>query len=209
MITRSQRTGIRIVLGVIGVVFLGWQIWRHGHDYVFPENFAVIEPGQIYRGAWQMSWPMERIVQKHEIKTVIALAHPPESPWVEAERRLGDRLGFRFVHLPIVEDRTDINSNKVLYDRLEEAAATVADEANAPVFFHCHHGVNRASMVHMAYRMIYCDYTIDEAEEEVAALFGLRKVNRGPDYRHMRGFYEERVLPKRVAVLADNQAQVE
>ena len=52
-------------------------------------------------------------------------------------------------------------------------------------------------MTQMAYRMIYCGWTLDEAEAEIARTFGLKEVNHGPDYRHMREFYAERVLPKR------------
>ena len=115
-------------------------------------------------------------------------------------------MGFRFLHLPIVEDRTQDDHVEDLYDRLEEAAAAVADPANQPVFFHCHHGINRASMVHMAYRMLYSGYTIDQAEAEVADLFGLHKVDKGPDYRRMAGFYEERVLPRRAALQAKAEA---
>ena len=101
-------------------------------------------------------------------------------------------------------------TTRLLYDLIEEAAAKVADPANQPVYFHCHHGINRASMVHMAYRMLYCGYTIDEAEAEVARQFGLRQVDKGPDYRHMRGFYETRVLPRRLAQAdADSQSQNE
>ena len=48
--------------------------WRHGHDYVFADQFAVVEPGQVYRGAWQKSWPMRRIIRSEHIKTIVALA---------------------------------------------------------------------------------------------------------------------------------------
>jgi len=197
-----RRRRVRRALRWIGipalVLLAGHQIWRHGHDYVFPEQFAVVEPGSVYRGAWQMTWPMKRIVREHDIKTVVALAHPEDSPWVAAERDLGEEMGYRFHHIPIVDDRTQ-GGHTVLYDQLEEAADTIADPRNQPVFFHCHHGINRASMAHMAYRMLHCGYTLDEAQEEIAEQFGLKRVDKGPDYRHMAGFYHERVLPRRQA----------
>lgn len=197
MISRRRRI-LRYVLAACAVLFGLEQAWRHGYDYFLPEKFAAVDEGKVYRGAWQMTWPMKRIVREHDIKTVVALAHPPESPWVAEERELADEMGFRFVHLPIVDDRS-IGDDEALFDLIEQAAAEVADPDNQPVYFHCHHGVNRASMVHMAYRMLYCGYTIDEAETEVASMFGLKKVDKGPDYRHMRAFYETRVLPRRVA----------
>src|SRR5690606_4236339 len=102
--------------------------------------------------------------------------------------------------IPIFEERHE-KGNELLYDRIEEAADVVAESANHPVYFHCHHGVNRASMVHMAYRMLYDDYTLEEAEAEIARQFGLKEVSKGPDYRQMDGFYTSRVLPRRAQQL--------
>lgn len=192
----NRRRWIRRLM-VIGLILFGLeQAWRHGHDYVFAENFAVVDDGRVYRGAWLKPWPLERVVKEHGIKTVVALAHPDDSPMVAREREAAKQFGFRFIHLPIVEDRLDPD-RKLLYDRLEAAAAEIARPENQPVLFHCHHGINRASMAQMAYRMLYCGWTLEEAQAEIARTFGLKEVNKGPDYRHMTGFYRERVLPRR------------
>ncbi len=197
--SRSRRSvwTRRLVIVALAAV-AAQQAWRHGHDYVFPEQFASVEPGRIYRGAWQQTWPMQRIVRDHQIKTIVALAHPDEHPLVAKEKALADEMGCRLIHIPIIDDRSDADPGD-LYDRLEEAAAAVADPKNQPVYFHCHHGVNRASMVQMAYRTLYCGWTLEQATEEISKTFGLKKVDRGPDYRYMTGFYTTRVLPRRQA----------
>jgi protein tyrosine phosphatase (PTP) superfamily phosphohydrolase (DUF442 family) len=183
---------------LVGLIALAAeQVWRHTHDYFFPEKFAAVEPGRVYRGAWQQDGPMRQIVKDYQIKTIIALAHPPENPMARRERDLARALGCRWVHVPIVDDRS-ITDSSALFDRIEEAAAAVADPANQPVFFHCHHGVNRASMVQIAYRTLYCGWTLEQATDEVARTFGLKRVDKGPDYRHMAAFYRERVLPRRL-----------
>ena len=82
-------------------------------------------------------------------------------------------------------------------DLLDDAAEVLADPKNYPVFFHCHHGLNRASMVQIAYRTKYCGWTLDQATDEVAKTVGLVKVTHGPDYRHMVDYYKSRVLPLR------------
>ena len=69
----------------------------------------------------------------------------------------------------------------------------LADPTNYPVFFHCHHGLNRTSMVQIAYRTKYCGWTLAQAADEIERSVGLVKVNHGPDYRHMVSFYENRV----------------
>ena len=187
-------------VAVVGLVALAcWQIWRHGHDYVFADQFAEVEPGRIYRGAWQKTWPMRRLIRGEHLKTIVALAHPPEHALSIGEKCLAEEMGVRWVHIPIVDERRT-GDPKSIFDPIERAAGVIADPANQPVYFHCHHGVNRASMVQIAYRTLYCGWTLDQATDEIARTFGLREVNNGPDYRWMAAFYEERVLPRRAAM---------
>ncbi len=203
-----RRIWTRRLLVVGLLVLAAQQLWRHGHDYLFAEQFAEVVPGRIYRGAWQKPWPMKRIVRDNHIKVILALAHPPNHPLVAQEKAIARELGCRWVHVPIIDDRT-MGDGEMLFDRLEEAAAVLADSSNQPVFFHCHHGINRASMVQMAYRTLYCGWTLQQATDEIARTFGLREVDHGPDYRHMARFYEERVLPRRAKALARSQTQTQ
>jgi len=187
---------------VVGLVALACQqAWRHGHDYVFADQFAIVDDGQVYRGAWQKSWPMRRIVRDRKIRTIVALAHAPTHDLAVAEKGLAEELGVRWVHIPIVDER-QTGDPKSIFDPIERAAGVIADPANRPVYFHCHHGVNRASMVQIAYRTLHCGWTLERATDEIAGSFGLREVKHGPDYRMMADFYRERVLPRRLAASA-------
>ncbi len=190
----------RLALAALAIVGLQ-QLWRHGHDYVFADKFAVVEPGKVFRGAWQHDWPMKRIVREYHVKTIVALAHPPTHPLAVGEKALAQELGIQWVHVPITDDRSAETGDGVS-DQLEKAASVLADPASQPVYFHCHHGINRASMVQIAYRTMYCGWTLDQATEEVSRSFGLVAVSHGPDYRHMKKFYEERVLPRRLSKAA-------
>lgn len=187
----------RLLLLSIGAL-LCQQAWRHGHDYIWPDKFAAVEPGRIYRGAWQQDWPMRRLVRDHGIRTVVALAHQPTHPLALKEQTLAQELGFRWIHVPIVDDRSLVDGDSLM-DKLETAAAAIAEPTNQPVYFHCHHGINRASMVQIAYRTMYCGWTLEQATDEIARTFGLREVDKGPDYRAMANFYRQRVLPRREA----------
>ena len=191
------RRGLAAVLSALTVE----QVWRHGRDYVFADQFAIVEPGRIYRGAWQQPWPMRRLVQRYKIKTVLALAHPDTHPLAVREKSMARELGYHWLHIPIVDQR-GLNDYQAINDQLEKAAAVLADPKNYPVYFHCHHGINRASMVQMAYRTKYRGWTLEQATEEIARSFGLVEVSHGPDYRHMQSFYTERVLPFRPAATA-------
>ncbi len=192
----TRHTWVRRGLLFCLLLLAAEQTWRHGHDYVFARQFAVVEPGKIYRGGWQKDWPMRRIVSECKIRTILALAHPEDNYLSVGERALSQELGVRWIHIPIVDQRTSENP-KTLSDLLDEAAAVLADPKNYPVFFHCHHGLNRASMVQIAYRTKYCGWTLDQATDEVAKTVGLVKVTHGPDYRHMVDYYNSRVLPLR------------
>jgi hypothetical protein len=195
----NRRTWLRRTMILGGVGLGAHQLWRHGHDYIFTEQFRVVEPGRIYRGAWQKPWPMRRIVRDYKIKTVLALAHPPDHPLSIQERSLAAELGVRWIHVPIVDHRQtdDRAAEEAISDLLDQAAGIVADPANYPVFFHCHHGLNRTSMVQIAYRTKYCGWTLEQAAHEIDRTVGLVQVRHGPDYRHMVSFYEGRVLPLR------------
>lgn len=195
MSDRRKWTRRLLVAGLL--ILAAEQTWRHGHDYVFADRFAEVEPGRIYRGAWQKVWPMRRVVRDHQIKTVVALAHSPEHYLPIQEQALAKELGIRWIHIPIVDFRGDGERINVS-DQLETAAAAIADPKNQPVYFHCHHGINRASMAQMAYRMLYCGWNLEQASDEIDRNFGLVEASRGPDYRRMERFYRERVLPRRM-----------
>src|SRR5215217_334299 len=102
----NRRRWIRrgLLAALLGLV--AQQAWRHGRDYVFADQFAVVEPGKIYRGAWQQPWPMKRVVQQYKIKTVLALAHPPDHPLAIREKAMAEELGYRWIHIPIVDERS-------------------------------------------------------------------------------------------------------
>jgi protein tyrosine/serine phosphatase len=141
---------------------------------------------------------MRRLVREHHIKTIVALAHPAEHPLSIREKALAKELGVKWVHVPIVDDRNGPTHRTLAYT-LDAAAAELAKPENQPVYFHCHHGINRASMVQMAYRMRYCGWSLEQATAEISKHFGLVAVNHGPDYRHMTDYYRDYVLPSRQA----------
>jgi Tyrosine phosphatase family len=195
----SRRTWIRraLLLGSVGVG--AEQLWRHAHDYVFVSHFVTVEPGKLYRGAWQKPWPMRRIIRGYKVRTVLALAHPPDHALPVRERELARELGVRWIHIPIVDHRGthDRDAEEAISELLDQAAAVLSDPRNHPIFFHCHHGLNRTSMVQIAYRTKYCGWSLEQATDEIDRTVGLVRVSRGPDYRHMVSFYETRVLPAR------------
>lgn len=194
----TRRKRLRVALAVGLAIFAAHQIHRHGTKYVFPMRFAEVVPGEIYRGAWQKDWPMRRIARDYKLKTVLALAHPYDSAIATKERELSQELGINWVHIPIVDQR-DKENPKTLNELLDDAAAVINDPQNHPIYFHCHHGMNRVLMAQMAYRLKYCGWTLEQATEEVSERGELVKVSKGPDYRRMVSYYNDHILPERRA----------
>lgn len=184
-------------IAALGLVILaGEQLWRHGRAYVLPMQFREIVPGMVYRGAWQQDLPMRSIIKTHHIKTIVALAHPGDHPLALKERALAEEMGVRWVHIPIVDDR-NLAYGKSMNELLDQAASVINDPASRPVYFHCHHGLNRASMAQIAWRTRYCGWTLEQANAEINREFGLIRATHGPDYRYMSRYYNEWILPLR------------
>ena len=195
----NRRAWIRRIVLILTAGIALQQLWYHGHDYIFPSRLVTVEPGKIYPRGVAKALADAPIVHDHKIKTVLALAHPSDHPLAIEEEKLARELGVRWVHIPIVDRRGtgDQAAEDAISDLLDQAAGMLADRANYPIFFHCHHGLNRTSMVQIAYRTKYCGWTLERAADEIERSVGLVKVNHGPDYRHMVSFYENRVLPLR------------
>ena len=139
------------------------QLWRHGHDYVFPSQFMTVEPGRIFRGPGRNPGRSARLFA--------TIRSRPSSPWlIPPTTTLPSRNSSwpaswecKWIHIPIVDHRgtNDRAAEDAISDLLDQAAAVLADPANHPIFFHCHHGLNRTSMVQIAYRTKYCGWTFD------------------------------------------------
>ena len=131
---------------------------------------------------------------------VVALAHPPDHPLSVREKALAEELGVRWVHIPIVDERRtgdvqgDLRPSSSGPPPSSPTRRTSRSTSTATT------AINRASMVQMAYRTLYCGWTLEQATDEISRTFGLVEVNHGPDYRLMAEFYEERVLPRRAAL---------
>ncbi len=199
-VDKPNPSGLRVwtrrILALALVVLACQQLWRHGRAYVLPMQLYEVVPAKIYRGAWQRDWPMRRIIRDHHIKTIVALAHPADHPLAVGEKKLADEMGVKWVHIPIVDDRS-LADGLSMNDLLDKAAATINDPANQPVYFHCHHGLNRASMAQIAYRTRYCGWTLEQAGAEINDAFGLIRATHGPDYRYMEKYYNDVILPLR------------
>ncbi|HEY9724770.1 MAG TPA: dual specificity protein phosphatase family protein, partial [Oscillatoriaceae cyanobacterium] len=109
----------------------------------------------VYRGA-QPSLRALRALQEIGVQTVINLR-----PECDYERRIVERLGMRYVYLPLPP--LDAPSHDTTLDFLQH----VMNPENGVVFFHCYHGVDRTGTMAACLRMARDDWSVDEALAEM------------------------------------------
>jgi protein tyrosine phosphatase (PTP) superfamily phosphohydrolase (DUF442 family) len=155
------------------------------------QNFHVVEPGLIYRGAEQHAGPLRSIIRRYGIRTIVCLvdANP-------TERAIAQSLGIRWVWVPLGD-----SSLEATFQSLEEVAATLAASENQPVFYHCRRGVYRSNLAQGVYRMKSCGWTLEQTFRELRAV-GFDPESNGGDRcceEVLVQYYQERILARRDA----------
>lgn len=140
---------IAIVLAVallIGAIV----IWENGvRGWFFPNNFAVVEPGKIYRSAQLSRFLIRRTLLEHHIGLVIDLSYETTTD-AKAERAITAELG-------IPRDNFVLRGNGTGNpDRYTQAIAAIieANRQGKAVLVHCQSGAQRTSGVIATYRML-------------------------------------------------------
>jgi protein tyrosine/serine phosphatase len=161
--------------------------------YVLPKRFAVVEPGQVYRGGYTEPWPLARMIERYGIRTIVSLnCLGGDDSRYGREQEVVRKYGLMYYCFPM--PGTGLGD----FDLLDRAADVLSDPANHPVFVHCAAGVYRTSAACAAWRMKHCGWTFEQAMEECEA-YGLDPQHDAGLYEHLRTYYEQRVLPLRSA----------
>lgn len=124
--------------------------------------FHQVDEG-LYRGGQPSQAGLEQ-VRRMGVKTVISLRRPSRA--MEDERRLAERLGMRWVNIPMWFWWRPSDAQVQQFLRL------VGDPDSRPVFVHCRQGWNRAGIMTAIYRVACQGWTPRRAYAE-ARRFGL------------------------------------
>ena len=155
--------------------------WQFRDDFI-EKRFAVVVPGKIYRGAWQRPGPLQRILTRERIKTVVTLTaiNRDDPKYLGQERVLGSMgVDWRFIR---------IRGSYASVEQMVRAADMLADPSLQPVYFHCVAGHHRSSQAQAAYRMRHDGWSAARAWAEVAALPWARPRTDTGDHRLIQAF---------------------
>ena len=147
-------------LTIVLVALGSFGVWSERAE----RQVAVVVPGGLVRGAWQRPSALRRLLERHQIRTIVTLTaiNRDDPKYVEqAEVVRGAGVAWAFVAM---------RGSRATLDEMGMAADLLADPANRPVFFHCVGGHHRTSLAQAAFRIRHQGWTADRAWAEIAAL---------------------------------------
>jgi protein tyrosine/serine phosphatase len=151
----QKQSARRIAVAIIVTVFLvigGLVAWNNGlRDGLFPKNFGIVEPGQLYRSGQISHWQIEKTLKNNNIKVIVALsAHGGKQADLDAETKAVSDLGIDREVFALGGDGT---GNIAHY---ADAIAKIdqAKRQGKPVLVHCIAGAQRTGGVIATYQML-------------------------------------------------------
>ena len=117
-------------------------------------NFHTVAPG-IYRGAAPTPGGLTRL-RSMGVRTIIDLRYAP----VRQEKAEAQRLGFRWINLPMGADPPTPRQVSTLLTTLKRAP-------QEPVFVHCQHGADRTGCMIGIWRVTQQGWTFPQAWAEM------------------------------------------
>ena len=141
-------------------------------------NFGVVEPGRVYRSAQLSAATLSRMIEHHQIRTVLNLRGPnPETRWYPDERSAVLEAGATYVDIPLASD----------YWLTPEQARTLLETLDAfdrPLLIHCQMGAERTGLVSAMVTLLREGSTLTEAERQFSPYYLFLPTEDG---RIMRG----------------------
>lgn len=133
------------------------QFW----DEIFIKRFAEVVPGQIYRGAWQQPWPIHRLVNTYQIRSILSLSvMGTTDPKFTNYASVVKPKGIDWVILPI-------RGSYMSLAQMAESADFI-ESLPRPLLFHCVAGHHRSTQAQAAWRMRHQGYSATNAWAEIS-----------------------------------------
>jgi hypothetical protein len=135
----------------------GWIGWT-----LATSNFAVLQPGRIYRSAQMSPLALSQTLHAYQVKTVVNLRGPnPEQDWYRGE--LAATLAAGATHDDIAL------SSCVWMSRIQlRTLVEVLDSCEYPILLHCSWGAERTGLTSAIAELLRPGATLDDARSQLA-----------------------------------------
>lgn len=148
------------------------------------KNLHVVSE-DLLRGA-QPSYKGLTLLKKAGVKTIVNLRN--EEKWIRSERVLAEKLGFKYVSIPL-------NSFKAIPQQaIDEFLRHALGPTSQPIFVHCMLGEDRTGLMCASYRMHRDRWPTQKAFDEAISLgfkpFLLPLVRAIWNYGQMLGYQD-------------------
>lgn len=151
---RALAVLITLAIGGVG----GAWAW---HEYAsMPKRFGVVHQGRLYRCGEITPAQLERVTKQHGVRTVLSLLDP-SAPESVAERAAAERLGLRWLNVPLTGDGASRPEDR------DKIRTILFDDSNAPLLVHCAAGANRTGLACGMYRVHRDGWTYERALDEM------------------------------------------
>lgn len=151
----------------------------------FSGNFYPVTEGYVYRSAQLNDGPLEEIIKKYDIKTIVNLRGEGKGEdWYEDEI--------------IICKKYDVNHYDVKFcaarlpkkERLLELFE-VFDKAEYPLLFHCRGGADRSGLTSVIYKLQYEGKPLKEALKQLSIKYGHLRTGKALAMDNFFKLYEE------------------
>ncbi len=134
--------------------------WTWDRVTRFPKRFAVVEADKVFRSGEVSPAQLENVVRERGVRTVLSLLDPtvPESV---AERAAAERLGVRWLNVPLGGDGASNPAQRELIRSI------VLDASLQPLLVHCAAGANRTGLACGMYRLHQHGWTVEQVLAEM------------------------------------------
>jgi protein tyrosine/serine phosphatase len=139
------------------------------HEWFYIRHFRVVKEGVLYRSGLPDRNHFQRLRDRYGIRTIVDLCPDDDQtgkdgPSLAQERAEAERVGLRFVHLPM-QGSADLTDGTV-----SRWLSVIRDRSTWPVLVHCKRGVDRTGVLVMIYRMEEDGWTPQQALDEAVSL---------------------------------------
>lgn len=155
-----MKMSLKLAFSLVLLVGFSLYIYRTS-VFRISQNFAVVEPGRLYRSAQLTTPELEETIKKYGIKTVISLrGWPGKTAYYDAEAETLARLKTQFLALDL-EDKFYPPEKEI------KRLFSTFEQGQYPMLIHCRVGADRTGMVAALYEQVYMNKSVEESLKQL------------------------------------------